>query len=78
MLQAHRARRQARDGRQGFAQSVSGVALTVIGMGSQKELEQNVEWAKSFKPLTATEAEELKKKSVALAKQWGAPPRSAR
>src|SRR6266851_924908 len=55
-----------------FAQSVSGVALTVIGMGSQKELEQNVEWAKSFKPLTATETEELKKKSVELAKQWGA------
>lgn len=28
-----------------FAQSVPGVALAVIGMGSLKELEQNVEWA---------------------------------
>jgi uncharacterized protein len=55
-----------------FAQSVPGVALAVIGMGSQKELEQNVEWAKSYKTMTPPEAEELKKKSVELAKQWGA------
>jgi aryl-alcohol dehydrogenase-like predicted oxidoreductase len=55
-----------------FAQSVNGVALTVIGMGTEKELEQNVEWAKTFKPMTADEANELKKKTVALAKDWGA------
>lgn len=54
-----------------FAQSIPGIALAVIGMGSQKELEQNVEWAKTFKPMTAEEATELKKKSVELAKQWG-------
>jgi predicted aldo/keto reductase-like oxidoreductase len=55
-----------------FAQSVKGVALTVIGMGSEKELEQNVEWAKTYKPITAAEAEELKKKTVEMAKKWGA------
>ena len=55
-----------------FAQSVAGVALTVIGMGSQEELEQNIDWAKSFKPMIAEEAQELKTKSVQLAKQWGA------
>jgi aryl-alcohol dehydrogenase-like predicted oxidoreductase len=55
-----------------FAQSVKGVALTVIGMGSQKELEQNVQWAKEFKQMTAEEAKELKKKTVAVAKEWGA------
>jgi predicted aldo/keto reductase-like oxidoreductase len=55
-----------------FAQSVNGVTLTVIGMGTEKELEQNVEWARTFKPLTAEEATELKKKTVALAKEWGA------
>jgi predicted aldo/keto reductase-like oxidoreductase len=55
-----------------FAQSVKGVTLTVIGMGSDKELEQNVEWAKTFKPMTADEANELKKKTVEVAKQWGA------
>jgi aryl-alcohol dehydrogenase-like predicted oxidoreductase len=54
-----------------FAQSVKGVALTVIGMGSEKELEQNVQWAKEFKPMTAEEANELKKKTVAVAKEWG-------
>jgi aryl-alcohol dehydrogenase-like predicted oxidoreductase len=55
-----------------FAQSVKGVALTVIGMGSIKELEQNVQWAREFKPMTADEAKELKTKTVALAKRWGA------
>jgi predicted aldo/keto reductase-like oxidoreductase len=55
-----------------FAQSVVGVALTVIGMGSEKELTQNVEWAKTFKPLGAEEASDLKKKTLALAKEWGA------
>ncbi|HLJ96975.1 MAG TPA: aldo/keto reductase [Gemmataceae bacterium] len=55
-----------------FAQSIKGVALTVIGMGSIRELEQNVQWAKDFKPMTADEANELKEKTVALAKHWGA------
>jgi predicted aldo/keto reductase-like oxidoreductase len=55
-----------------FAQSVNGVTLTVIGMASTKELEQNVEWAKTYKPLTAEEATALKEKTVALAKEWGA------
>jgi aryl-alcohol dehydrogenase-like predicted oxidoreductase len=55
-----------------FALSVPGVALAVIGMGSIKELEQNVQWAKEFKPMTADEATELKAKSVEVAKKWGA------
>jgi predicted aldo/keto reductase-like oxidoreductase len=55
-----------------FAQSVEGVALTVIGMGSRKELEQNVEWARTFKPMTAEEAAGLKEQTVALARRWGA------
>jgi aryl-alcohol dehydrogenase-like predicted oxidoreductase len=55
-----------------FAQSVKGVALTVIGMRTQEELEQNVAWAKEFKPMTVADATELKAKTVALAKQWGA------
>jgi hypothetical protein len=41
-------------------------------MGSIKELEQNVGWARSFKPLTKDEAVELKKQTIAVAKQWGA------
>jgi aryl-alcohol dehydrogenase-like predicted oxidoreductase len=54
-----------------FAQSVAGVALAVIGMGSEAELEQNVGWAKAFKPMTAAEAAGLKKRTVALAQEWG-------
>jgi aryl-alcohol dehydrogenase-like predicted oxidoreductase len=54
-----------------FAQSVNGVALTVIGMGTEREFEQNVEWARTFKPMTSEEATELKKKTVELAKEWG-------
>jgi len=55
-----------------FAQSVPGVALAVIGVGSEKELEQNVGWAKEFKPMTKEESEQLKKDTVVLAKEWGA------
>ncbi len=55
-----------------FAQSVAGVCLTVIGMGTEKELEQNVEWARTYKPMSAAEAEELNKKTVEVARKWGA------
>jgi hypothetical protein len=40
-------------------------------MGTRKELEQNVEWARTFKPMTQDEANDLKKRTVALARQWG-------
>jgi aryl-alcohol dehydrogenase-like predicted oxidoreductase len=55
-----------------FALGVEGVAVAVVGIRTQKELEQNVQWAKDFKPLTAEESKDLKKKTVELAKQWGA------
>jgi predicted aldo/keto reductase-like oxidoreductase len=55
-----------------YALSVPGVAVAVIGMGKEKELEQNVGFAKSFKPMTKDEASELKKETIAVAKQWGA------
>jgi aryl-alcohol dehydrogenase-like predicted oxidoreductase len=54
-----------------FAQGVPGVTLTVIGMRTEKELDQNVEWAKTYKALTADELVELKAQTVALAKKWG-------
>ena len=54
-----------------FAQSVQGIALTVIGMSTRKELEQNVDWARNFKPMAAQEANDLRKRTVALAKEWG-------
>jgi aryl-alcohol dehydrogenase-like predicted oxidoreductase len=54
-----------------FAQSVPGVALTVIGMGSEAELEQNAEWARTFQPMTPDEAAALKAQTVELARTWG-------
>jgi aryl-alcohol dehydrogenase-like predicted oxidoreductase len=54
-----------------YVQSIPGVATAVIGMGSKEQLEQNVEWARTFRPMSAEEAAELKKKTVPLAKQWG-------
>jgi aryl-alcohol dehydrogenase-like predicted oxidoreductase len=54
-----------------FALGIPGVALVVIGMGTLKELEQNIEWARTYKPLAASESKELKKMTVALAKKWG-------
>jgi aryl-alcohol dehydrogenase-like predicted oxidoreductase len=55
-----------------YCLSVPGISLAVIGMGSIAEVEQNVGWAKNFKPMTKEEAAELKKETVALAKEWGA------
>jgi aryl-alcohol dehydrogenase-like predicted oxidoreductase len=55
-----------------FALGVEGVAVAVLGMRTIQELEQNVEWAKSFEPLKRAELADLKKKTVELAKQWGA------
>jgi aryl-alcohol dehydrogenase-like predicted oxidoreductase len=55
-----------------FALGVEGVAVAVLGMRTIQELEQNVEWALSFEPLTPAESKELKTKTVALAKEWGA------
>lgn len=55
-----------------FALSVPGVATAVIGIRTIQELEQDVAWAKSFRPLTRDEAVELKQRTVALAKEWGA------
>lgn len=36
-----------------------------------REVEQNVEWAMAFEPLTTAASKELKQKTVALAKEWG-------
>jgi aryl-alcohol dehydrogenase-like predicted oxidoreductase len=59
-----------------FAQSVAGVALTVIGMGSVQELEQNVAWAKSFRPMLAAEAPDSRSRPWPWRKS-GAPTSTA-
>ena len=55
-----------------YALSVPGMALCVIGMRTIAEVEQNIGWIKNFKPMTKEEAVELKKETVAVAKEWGA------
>lgn len=55
-----------------YALSIPGVSLAVIGMGSIRELEQNVAFAKAFKPMTDDEIAALKTETVALARKWGA------
>jgi predicted aldo/keto reductase-like oxidoreductase len=55
-----------------FALGIEGVAVAVLGMRTRQELEQNVEWAMSYEPLTADEARELKAKTLEVAKEWGA------
>jgi hypothetical protein len=55
-----------------FAQSVAGVGLAVVGMGTRRELEQNVKWARTYEPMTLAESSRLKVKTVALARRWGA------
>jgi aryl-alcohol dehydrogenase-like predicted oxidoreductase len=55
-----------------FALGVEGVTTAVVGMRTVEEVEQNVAWAKEFKPLTADELAELKKKTIEVAKKWGA------
>ncbi len=54
-----------------YAQSLPGVSSAVIGMATQTELHQNLQWAKSFKNLSSREAAQLIKLGKKLASEWG-------
>lgn len=54
-----------------YALSQPGVASAAIGMATSAELNQNVHWARSFKPLTSNEATQLGKMGRDLASDWG-------
>jgi predicted aldo/keto reductase-like oxidoreductase len=54
-----------------YALGLPGVAVAVVGMFNQAELERNLEWAKSWEPLTAAEGERLQEDGRALAAEWG-------
>jgi uncharacterized protein len=54
-----------------YALSLPGVALNVIGVYTPEELEQNIEWAQSFVPLSADERQELEVIGRAAAETWG-------
>lgn len=55
-----------------YALGVPGVNLSVIGMYDEEELKQNLEWLKTYKPLTAEELKELEPKTRELAEKWKA------
>jgi aryl-alcohol dehydrogenase-like predicted oxidoreductase len=55
-----------------YALSLSNVACAVIGMATKEELEQNIGWAKNFKPLSQEEMTRLEAMGKELAKKWGA------
>lgn len=54
-----------------WALDQAGVAIAVIGMFNQAELEQNVRWAHRARPLTPDERRALDAEGKALARSWG-------
>lgn len=54
-----------------WALEQAGVAIAVIGMFSEAEIEQNVRWAHRTRPLTADERRMLDHEGRALAESWG-------
>ena len=55
-----------------YALSLPNVATAVIGMQTKAELQQNLAWARAFKPLTDEERAKLEKIGREIAQQWGA------
>jgi len=47
------------------------VAAAVIGMATREEIDQNIAWAKAFRPLSPQEAKEAAEIGRGLAKSWG-------
>jgi predicted aldo/keto reductase-like oxidoreductase len=54
-----------------YALSVPHVACAVVGMATQKELQDNLKRARAFSPLNSRESENLLKAGRLLAAQWG-------
>lgn len=54
-----------------YALSLEGCASAVLGMVSKDELDENVERARAFTPLTQVERDALLAKGLELAQQWG-------
>lgn len=54
-----------------YALGLPGVAVAVVGMFTLEELDRNLEWAKTWEPLTGPEAERLDEQGRAIAAEWG-------
>ena len=54
-----------------YALGLPGVGTAVVGVFSEEELEQNVEWIRRYQPLTVEEEESLLAQGRQIAEQWG-------
>lgn len=54
-----------------YSLGLPGVALNVIGVYTEEELEQNIRWAREFSPLSPAESEELDTVGQKAAEKWG-------
>lgn len=54
-----------------WALSLPGVATAVVGMYSEQELQQNIEWARRARPLNEAEQKKLHDQAHHLATHWG-------
>ena len=56
-----------------YALGLPGVGTAVVGVFSEEELEQNIEWVRRYQPLTVEEEEYLRSQGRQIARQWGPP-----
>ena len=54
-----------------YAQSLPNIATVVIGMYDSRELDQNIRWARAFKPLSDDEQRRLLARGKRMAADWG-------
>ncbi len=55
-----------------YALGLPGVSTAVVGLYSEEELEQNIEWVRRYQPLTVDEESALLEQGQRIAEQWGA------
>ena len=54
-----------------WALSLPGVATAVVGMYTEEELQQNIEWVRRLSPLNDAELKQLQDQAQHLATHWG-------
>ena len=55
-----------------YALGLPQVSVVVLGMHDEKEMGQNLEWVRAYKPLAEAELAALDKPTRELAREWGA------
>ena len=56
-----------------YAQSLPDISCAVVGMYNEKELQENMRFARTYQPLNEQEMTELIERGKALAESWGKP-----